>query len=321
MNTPLVSLVNAGKSYQKLDALHSVSMTLNEGEVMGLFGHNGAGKTTMMKLILGVISPSRGKVEVMGMSPSSKDAWHCRKQIGYLPENVSFYEQLTGLEVLTYFAKLKGFANKKAKSQAIDLLEQVGITHAMKRPIKTYSKGMRQRLGLAQAFIGEPKLLLLDEPTVGLDPIATGDFYKTVDKLKSNGSSVILCSHVLPGVEQHIDRAMILSTGQLLAMGTLSELRQQAALPVVIQPTFDNSASLNSLNQDDVLKSYLNGENSGTLHVPEHEKIAVLKQLLALDGINDIHLDSANLEQVYQHFLFQHDVNISHEKSNKGQSK
>ncbi len=322
MSTPLVSLVNAGKSYQKLTALNSVSMTLNEGEVLGLFGHNGAGKTTMMKLILGVISPSRGKVEVMGIPPSSKDAWHCRTQIGYLPENVSFYEQLTGLEVLTYFTKLKGFANKKAKKQAIDLLEEVGITHAMKRQVKTYSKGMRQRLGLAQAFIGEPKLLLLDEPTVGLDPIATADFYKTVDKLKSNGSSVILCSHVLPGVEQHIDRAMILSTGQLLAMGTLGELRQQAALPAVIQPLFKNAEALTHLlTQDDSFNRYLVADKTNTLKVPEHEKLAVLKQLLSLDEIENIHLDSANLEQVYQHFLFEHEANIQHKKDTAGQSK
>ncbi len=177
MNNPIVSLVDAGKSYAKLDALQSMTMTLGEGEVLGLFGHNGAGKTTMMKLILGVISPTRGQVEVMGMAPDSKEAWHCRSKVGYLPENVSFYEQLTGLEVLTYFAKLKGFSKK----EAVDLLEQVGITYAMKRQVKTYSKGMRQRLGLAQAFIGEPRLLLLDEPTVGLDPIATRDFYTTVD--------------------------------------------------------------------------------------------------------------------------------------------
>ncbi len=308
MNSPLVSLTDAGKSYSELDALQSVTMNLDQGEVLGLFGHNGAGKTTMMKLILGVISPSRGKVEVMGMAPDSKEAWHCRAKVGYLPENVSFYEQLTGLEVLTYFAKLKGFS----KRQAIDLLEQVGITHAMKRQVKTYSKGMRQRLGLAQAFIGQPKLLLLDEPTVGLDPIATRDFYKTVDQLKSNGSSVILCSHVLPGVEQHIDRAMILSTGQLLAMGTLAELRQQAALPVAIKPSGLNG----SLSQDVKLNSFLTSACDSTLMVPEDEKLAVLKQLLSFEEINDIHVEAANLEQVYQHFL------ALHEKKNetKGQS-
>lgn len=310
MNTPLVSLVEAGKSYGQLDALKSMTMSLNEGEVLGLFGHNGAGKTTMMKLILGVISPSAGKVEVMGMSPDSKEAWHCRSKVGYLPENVSFYDQLTGLEVLTYFTKLKGFTNKDAKKQAMDLLEQVGITHAMKRQVKTYSKGMRQRLGLAQAFIGEPKLLLLDEPTVGLDPIATRDFYKTVDQLKSNGSSVILCSHVLPGVEQHIDRAMILSTGELLAVGTLSELRQQAALPVVIKPSGLNG----SVAQDSKLNAFLTKACQHTLMVPEQEKLSVLKQLLSLEGLNDIHVESANLEQVYQHFLEQHEL-LTHEPS------
>ena len=302
MNSPLVSLVEASKTYGQIDVLRSMSMSLNEGEVLGLFGHNGAGKTTMMKLILGVILPSKGKVEVMGVAPDSKEAWHCRSKVGYLPENVSFYDQLTGLEVLTYFAKLKGFSKK----QAIDLLEQVGITYAMKRQVKTYSKGMRQRLGLAQAFIGEPKLLLLDEPTVGLDPIATREFYKTVDQLKSNGSSVILCSHVLPGVEQHIDRAMILSNGQLLAMGTLSELRQQAALPVVIKPSGLNSV----VTQDIKLNTFLTHSCQNTLMVPEHEKLAVLKQLLSIDGLDDIHIESANLEQVYQHFLVQYEQQL-----------
>jgi len=320
MNTPLVSLVEAGKTYGELAALSSMTMSLNEGEVLGLFGHNGAGKTTMMKLILGVLSPSYGKVEVMGMAPDSKEAWHCRSKVGYLPENVSFYEQLTGLEVLTYFIKLKGFTNKDSKKQALDLLEQVGITYAMKRQVKTYSKGMRQRLGLAQAFIGEPKLLLLDEPTVGLDPIATRDFYKTVDQLKSNGSSIILCSHVLPGVEQHIDRAMILSSGKLLAMGTLNELRQQAALPVVMKATSLKEGGLNgAVAQDSQLKGFLTDACPDTLMVPEHEKLSVLKQLLSLDELDDIHVESANLEQVYQHFLSLHEN--KHELSNsRGQS-
>ena len=321
MNTPLVSLIDAGKSYQDLDALKSVTMYLNQGEVMGLFGHNGAGKTTMMKLILGVISPSRGKVEVMGMAPDSKAAWHSRTKVGYLPENVSFYEQLTGLEVLSYFAKLKGFTKGRAKKQAIDLLEKVGITHAMKRPVKTYSKGMRQRLGLAQAFIGEPKLLLLDEPTVGLDPMATRDFYQTVDQLKSNGSSIILCSHVLPGVEQHIDRAMILSTGQLLAMGTLAELRQQAALPVAIKPSGLNG----SLANDSRLNGFLTANCPETLLVPEQEKLSVLRQLLSHEGLDDLHVEAANLEQVYQHFLSlhekQHELSLHGKQDESGERK
>ena len=298
MNSPLVSLTNVSMKYKKLDALTSVNMSLNQGEVLGLFGHNGAGKTTMMKLILGVLTPSEGSIEVMGMSPESVEAWHMRSKVGYLPENVSFYEQLTGLEVLTYFVKLKGGSGKKAQQQAIELLEQVGVAHAMKRQVKTYSKGMRQRLGLAQAFIGKPKLLLLDEPTTGLDPIATADFYQTVDQLKTQGTSVILCSHVLPGVEQHIDRAMILSAGKVLAMGSLAELRQQANLPVVIKPVGLNG----NLSADSKLTGFLTSQTD-VLHVPEQDKLATLRHLLSHDALADIHVEPANLEQVYQYYL------------------
>ena len=298
MNHPLLTLTGVSKHYRQLAALKSVNMTLGEGEVLGLFGHNGAGKTTMMKLILGVISPTQGSVEVMGVAPDSKEAWHMREKVGYLPENVSFYDQLTGLEVITYFARLKGHSKKTA----IALLEQVGIAHAMKRQVKTYSKGMRQRLGLAQAFIGEPKLLLLDEPTVGLDPIATAEFYQTVDQLKSNGSSVILCSHVLPGVEQHIDRAMIMSQGQVLASGTLQELRKQADLPVAIRPS-----GLNGTVRDDArLNQYLTYDE--LLLVPEEEKITILRELLSNHALEDVHVEPANLEQVYQFYLTKHEL-------------
>jgi len=294
MKNEIVRLESAGKSYGKVDALTNVDLTLPEGEVLGLFGHNGAGKTTMMKLILGVIEASHGSVSVFGESPTSQAAWHMRSKIGYLPENVSFYEHLTGLEVLTYFSRLKGYGKKDAKQ----LSEQVGLAHAIDRPVKTYSKGMRQRLGLAQAFIGEPKLLLLDEPTVGLDPIATKEFYQTVDQLKTHGASIILCSHVLPGVEQHIDRALILSQGQQLAIGTLSELRTQAQLQVSIKPHGLNGSIL----QDNCLNKYWQHEEQ-ILLVPESEKVQVLRSLLAHDTLQDVSISPASLTQLYQHYI------------------
>ncbi|GAA5142412.1 ABC transporter ATP-binding protein [Thalassotalea piscium] len=306
----LIKLSNVGKEYRSLCALQAINLELNQGEVLGLFGHNGAGKTTMMKLILGVISPTQGNIEVLGVAPDSKASWHMRNQIGYLPENVSFYEQLTGLEVLTYFAKLKGF-NKK---HAIALLEQVGVAHAMKRQVKTYSKGMRQRLGLAQAFIGQPKLLLLDEPTVGLDPIATADFYQTVDQLKSQGTSVILCSHVLPGVEQHIDRAMILSSGEMLATGSLVELRQSAHLPVKITV----KGITDTLKKDPLLTPYLDQIYANILRVPELDKMEVLRHLLTIPSLEDINVEPANLEQVYQYFLQQPNHLIEQTSNIKG---
>ncbi|MGB1201024.1 MAG: ABC transporter ATP-binding protein [Cognaticolwellia aestuarii] len=294
MKDIVVTLTNAGKTYDKVDALKGIELVFPEGEVLGLFGHNGAGKTTMMKLILGVISATQGDVSVFGVTPTSQEAWHMRSQIGYLPENVSFYEHLTGIEVLTYFAKLKGYN----KQDALVLLEQVGLSHAQKRQVKTYSKGMRQRLGLAQAFIGKPKLLLLDEPTVGLDPIATNEFYHTVDQMKTRGASIILCSHVLPGVEQHIDKAMILSQGQQLAVGSLAELRAQAQLQISIKPQGINGA----LASDSFLKKYWHDEQQ-TLLVPESEKIIALRKLLEYDVLNDVSVSPATLTQLYQHFI------------------
>ncbi|MGF1719749.1 ABC transporter ATP-binding protein [Vibrio kyushuensis] len=293
MTDSIVSLQQVTKQYKQLRALNSVDLQLESGEVLGLFGHNGAGKTTMMKLILGVIAASEGSVSVFGSNPCSKQAWHGRKSIGYLPENVSFYDQLTGLEILTYFGRLKSVP----KSHIQALLEKVGLLDAKHRQVKHYSKGMRQRLGLAQAFLGEPKLLLLDEPTVGLDPIATQDFYQSVDQLKDQGASVVLCSHVLPGVEKHIDRAMILSKGSTVASGTLAQLRQQAQLPVVIKTHGINGA----LATNERLSGFM--VETDKLHIPESEKINVLKELINYESLHDIHVTPANLEQIYQHFL------------------
>ena len=175
------------------------------------------------------------------------------------------------------------------------------VYNAQKRQLKTYSKGMRQRLGLAQVFLGEPKLLLLDEPTVGLDPIATKEFYTSVDNLKTSGSSVIVCSHVLPGVEQHIARAIILSGGKMKALGTLEELRAQAALPITIHAHGLNGSVYN----DPALNIYLVNlcQNTNKLEVAEQQKLAVLRQLLTYDHITNVQVESSSLEKLYQHFL------------------
>jgi len=169
--------------------------------------------------------------------------------------------------------------------------------HAMHRQVKTYSKGMRQRLGLAQAFLGDPKLLLLDEPTVGLDPTATKEFYLSVDELKSNGASIILCSHVLPGVEQHIDRAMILSGGKALTVGTLPELRLHADLPVIIQ----TQGITNQLASDPLLAPYITANDQ--LSVSEDDKMKIVKQLISHTELRDLQIEPATLEQLYQFYL------------------
>lgn len=292
-----VQIQGVSQRYGSLTVLHDLNLTLGEGEVLGLFGHNGAGKTTSMKLILGLLTPSEGQVRVLGSEPNDPAM---RRQLGYLPENVTFYPQLTGRETLRYFARLKS----APLSQVDELLEQVGLAHAAQRRVKTYSKGMRQRLGLAQALLGEPRLLLLDEPTVGLDPIATGDLYQLIDRMRQRGTSVILCSHVLPGVEAHIDRAAILAKGQLKAVGSLAQLRVEAGLPVRIRASGigdsagwvqrwgDAGHSVRSLGEHSVEVSAINGH-----------KLPLLRELLGEGEPDDIEIHHPSLEDLYRYYM------------------
>ncbi|MGM0782641.1 MAG: ATP-binding cassette domain-containing protein [Pseudomonadota bacterium] len=299
MTQPVIEMAAVSKRFGALTALDEVSLRLAEGEVLGLMGHNGAGKSTSMKLILGLIRPSAGRLEVFGHDPSGAEANVLRQRLGYLPENVQFYEQLSGVEVLRYFARLKRVDLRRVDA----LLERVGLSHAMHRRVKTYSKGMRQRLGLAQALLGEPRLMLLDEPTVGLDPMATRDFYMLVDELRGKGVSVVLCSHVLPGVERHIDRAAILGQGRLLASGTIDELRETADLPLVVR--LRTSRGGDDLEQRlgafGVSVTSVAGERV-TLAVPGSAKIEVLRVLMSDGAVEDVDLEPPTLESLYAHF-------------------
>ncbi|MDI5892771.1 ABC transporter ATP-binding protein [Halomonas rhizosphaerae] len=279
----------------RLDAL---DLEVSEGEVLALLGHNGAGKTTTMHLILGLLSPSEGRVAVLGGAPDGAHAETLRRRLGYLPENVSFYAQLSGREVLDYFARLK----RVDRGQVDELLDRVGLGHAARRRVKTYSKGMRQRLGLAQALLGDPRLLLLDEPTTGLDPAATRDFYDTVRGLRERGCTVLLSSHVLPGVEPYIDRALILGGGRRLALGSLDDLRQLAALPLTVRAR-GRSAEADLTHWDDprIAATAVNGHEVA-LSVPPDAKLAVLRRLTGTAGVEDIELLPPTLEHLYTHF-------------------
>ena len=300
----VIELQDVHKQFDGVHAVDGVSLMVNEGEVLGLFGHNGAGKTTTMKLILGLLKPSSGRISVLEKSPAGKSSKYIKDNLGYLPENVSFYPQLTGRDVLYYFGKLKGVS----KQQCDSLIERVGLHHACLRKVKTYSKGMKQRLGLAQALLGEPRLLLLDEPTGGLDPVATADFYQTVDELKQKGCAVVLCSHVLPGVEKHISKAAILGKGSLVAYGTLDELRDQARLPIRLNATFSQGRDeqfgviVDALSDKTHSKVKKVNAQSIECAVSSENKLLVLKQLSSHEHLTDMEIHVPSLEQMYLHF-------------------
>lgn len=295
----IVEFIDVDKRFGKVQALEQLTLSVQAGEIIGLLGHNGAGKTTSMKLILGLLRPTRGEVRVMGMAPSLQSGHEHRRRIGFLPENVSFYQQLSGREVLRYFARLKGAALPEVER----LLERVGLAAAADRRIRTWSKGMRQRLGLVQALLGEPRLLMLDEPTAGLDPAATREFYNTLDELRGRGTTVLLSSHVLPGIEGHIDRAAILGQGRLLAAGSLDALRTRAALPLIIRVRghWVSQDWTHSISAAGMSVRSVNGhqlEFTG----PESSKLAVLRLLLEVPGLEDVDVLPPSLDALYAYF-------------------
>ena len=202
-------------------AVRDLNLRVEPGEVYGLLGPNGSGKSTTLKIILGLVSPSRGRTEIFGRDSRLVES---REAVGFLPENPYFYKYLSGEETLRFFGRLCRLGGARLKNRTDELLELVGLTKARKRRLGTYSKGMLQRIGLAQALIHEPKLLVLDEPTAGVDPAGSRQIRDLIVDLKRRGITVLLSSHLLAQAQEICDRVGILADGALVREGRLEEL-------------------------------------------------------------------------------------------------
>ena len=205
----------------RVKALNSLNLTVRQGEVFGLLGPNGSGKTTTTKLLLGLIFPTSGQAYVLG-KPAGDVATKAR--IGFLPEESYLYRFLNAEETLDFYGRLFKIPKKKRREKIDQLIEMVGLTDARKRPLKEYSKGMTRRIGLAQALINDPDVIFLDEPTSGLDPIGTREVKNLIIDLRKKGKTVLLCSHLLADVEEVCDRIALLVNGHLRKLGEVKEL-------------------------------------------------------------------------------------------------
>jgi ABC-2 type transport system ATP-binding protein len=209
---------------KRVRALDGLSLDVEANQIYGLLGPNGSGKSTTIKLLLGLLHPSGGAGRIFGMPAGSLAA---RQALGYLPESPHFYRYLSGRELLRYYARVSGVAKVSREARVSSVLEEVGLLGAADRRLSTYSKGMLQRIGLAQALVHNPNLLILDEPTAGVDPEGTAAIATIIRDLKARGKTILLSSHLLAQMENLCDRIAIINQGRLLCEGAVEDLLHQ----------------------------------------------------------------------------------------------
>ena len=307
MNCADTSVINAlelrglSKSYGTHAAVDQVDLSLATGESLAIIGHNGAGKTTLMKLVLGLTRPSAGTIRRQSRRDGIPDGGGPNDSVGFLPESVAFPGTISARQMLLFYARLK----HSGKRQCEELLSLVGLADAADQKISTFSKGMRQRLGLAQALLGTPDLLLLDEPTSGLDPFLRAHFYEIIGARQAAGTSVIISSHALTEIEARTDRIVIMKNGRIIVQGSLAQLRQQAALPIHIlvrhQP---GQAGALITGTGDYSPPRALADDQLEFSCNEQQKLGLLHQLSAREGnVLDIIVRPPRLDDLYTHFV------------------
>jgi ABC-2 type transport system ATP-binding protein len=233
----VLDLQQVNKTYGDRVALQDVSLSVKEGSCFGLLGPNGAGKSTMMKLITGIITPNAGTLEVLGLN-TKKNTQVIQKQIGYVPQSITLYEELTATDNLIFFGELVGVRGVELQQRITDVLERTGLSDRAKDEVRTFSGGMKRRINIAAALLHKPKLLILDEPTVGIDPQSRNLIFELIRSLNKQGMTIVYSTHYMEEVETLCDEIAIIDHGNVIAKGDLQDLLSQHTKPAIYIESF-----------------------------------------------------------------------------------
>lgn len=324
MENPVIELIGLTKHYGSLKAVDNLSLTIDKGEIYGLLGPNGAGKTTTILMMLGLTEPTAGKVTVCGYDATSQPV-AVKQKVGYMPDNLGFYDSMNALDNLMYVARLNGIPESSVRQRAAEMMELVGLSDAMHKKAGTYSRGMKQRLGLAEVLIKQPEIIILDEPTLGIDPAGVKDFLTFIRQLsRQHNITVLLSSHHLNQVQQVCDRVGIFVEGKLLASDHIEKLSNHLfsrdAHVVVItlaNPLIDQENCTRQLMKiEGVRNVQLSGNtieiSSASNATPELVRFLVQQGL----DIMGVHRKEYGLEEIYHRYF----ENSLTEKESNGKS-
>ncbi len=278
----MIKLDRLKKAFGPIVAVDDLTLEIRQGEIFGLLGPNGAGKTTTVNMIIGLIRPDAGVVEIDGRSAPDDRA--TRRNIGVAPQQLAIYEELTGEENVLFFGRLQGLAGRKLKDRVDWCLEFVGLTERRKSRAKTYSGGMQRRLNLAIALVHDPKLLLLDEPTVGVDPQSRNAIFERIEELQQSGRTIVYTTHYMEEAQRLCDRVCIVDHGKILALGTVEELiSQYGGMSVVFART-----------------------QEGETCIETDDPIGELGRLQELGSLEQLRVDRPDLERVFLNLTGRH---------------
>lgn len=296
----LTKIYKASKRNLEVTALNNFSLSVAKGEIYGLLGPNGAGKTTLIKTLLGIVHPTSGTAEMLGQPISN---YKIKRKIGFLPENHRFPNYLTAEQTLKYFAELSDVEIKNIDSQIDKLLSLVKMSQWKKTKISKFSKGMMQRLGLAQAMMNNPELIFLDEPTDGVDPIGRKEIRDVLTNLKNNGTTIFLNSHLLSEVELVSDRVAIMNSGKLLKEGTVEDLTTSKESYIIETTNSVDNNLLQTTFENVLLK--LETQNKIIINVKDNLELNFVIDKLRKDGVNikTISIQKHSLEELFMSLI------------------